>query len=249
MNNVDRFNNMENEYSKYRPDYSPKAVEYILNKCKISNDFAIADIGAGTGKLSLPFLKKGFRLYCVEPNTDMYNKCVENLKKYDNFRPVLCSAENISLADNSVDLIVIGQAFHWFDLDLFKTECKRILKNDGYVAILYNNGDYTKKVINEIHELSKKYCPDYKGASGGLSNKEDVFKNFYSAYERVVFNNDYVLDLDQFIGLNFSASYAPKSNEENYEVYLNELNSIFEKNATADYLTMPNNTILRIGKI
>jgi ubiquinone/menaquinone biosynthesis C-methylase UbiE len=55
------------------------------------------------------------------------------------FHPVLATAENTTLPDNSIDLITVGQAFHRFDAELFKKECKRILKKDARVAILYNN--------------------------------------------------------------------------------------------------------------
>ncbi len=55
MSNTNKYNNMQDDYSKYRPDYPDEAIECILNKCNIGNDFKIADIGAGTGKLGLPF--------------------------------------------------------------------------------------------------------------------------------------------------------------------------------------------------
>lgn len=250
IDSINKFNKMQNDYSKYRPEYSNEAIEYILSLQNIDNNFTIADIGAGTGKLSLPFVKRGLKLYGIEPNSDMYKKCIENMKEYNNFSGILGSAESTSLDDNSINLLVVGQAFHWFNIDEFKRECKRILKDDGYIAILYNNGDYTKDVINKIHELSREYCPEYKGSSGGLYNNEDIFNKFFdNGYDRIVFKNDYKLTLDQFIGLNFSASYAPKENEENHDIYLSKLEEVFNTYQEDGYLTMPNNTILRIGKI
>lgn len=247
MNNIDRFSHMENDYAKYRPNYSNEAIDYIINYCNLNKNSTIADIGAGTGKLSLPFIKKGMFVYGIEPNHDMYKKCVENLSDYSNFKGILSPAEDIELANTSIDLVTVGQAFHWFDLELFKKECQRILKQSSFVSILYNNGDYDKEVVNEIHTLSKKYCPEYKGSSGGLNNNEDVFVSFFKNYEKVVFKNDYVLSKDQFIGLNFSASYAPKPDSTLYSIYLKELEELFDKYSINGLITMPNNTILRIG--
>ena len=249
MNNIDRFSHMENDYSKYRPNYSSEAINYIISKYILNNNSVIADVGAGTGKLCLPFLEKGITVYGIEPNYDMFHKCLENLGSYSNFKGVNCSAEAIDLTNNSVDLVTVGQAFHWFDAGLFKNECTRILKENPVVAIIYNNGDYDKKIIKEIHSLSSKYCPEYKGSSGGLNRNEEIFNNFFLNYEKIIFKNDYVLNKEQFIGLNFSASYAPKQNSENYTIYLNELERIFDKYSENGYITMPNNTILRIGNI
>ncbi len=251
IDSINKFNKMQNDYSKYRPNYSNEAIEYILSLQSINDDFTIADIGAGTGKLSLPFVKRGLKLYGIEPNKDMYEKLLENMKEYSNFSGILGYSENTYLDNKSIDLIVVGQAFHWFNVDEFKEECRRILKNENcYIAILYNNGDYTKDVINKIHELSREYCPEYRGSSGGLYNNEDIFNNFFdNGYARIVFKNDYKLTLDQFIGLNFSASYAPKENEENHDIYLSKLEEVFNTYQEDGCLTMPNNTILRIGKI
>jgi hypothetical protein len=65
----------------------------------------------------------------------------------------------------------------------------------------------------------------------------------------VVFSNNYSLTLDNFLWLNFSASYAPKKWDENYKIYLDELTALFYKYSDWAMLTMPNNTILRIGNL
>ncbi len=249
MNNTNKYNNMQDDYSKYRPDYPNAAIECILNKCSISNDFKIADIGAGTGKLALPFLKKGYKVYCVEPNKDMYRKCASNLGEYENFYGLLSTAENTGLEDQSINLIVIGQAFHWFNLEKFKKECKRILTKDGYVVILYNDQDYTKEMINELHKASQQYCPNYKGLDGVLNNNETIYNEFFTDYNMSVFNNNRKLNLEQFIGGCFTASFALKPSEPNYENYLKKLKDVFTHYSKDGYVIMPINTTLRIGKI
>ena len=245
---VSKFNGMSEQYSKYRPTYPDASIDYILNTTK-KNLESIADIGAWTWKLSKLFLERWFSVYVIEPNEEMLKQASKELKNIEWFYPILATAEKTTLFDKSMDLIVVWQAFHRFDSELFKKEWKRILKKDGRVALLYNNWDKDSELTQKIDQLSKKYCPLYKGSSWWLSNQELVFKQFFNTYEKVVFPNNYSLTLDNFLWLNFSASYAPKKWDENYKIYLDELTDLFYKYSDWDILTMPNNTILRIGNL
>ena len=245
---VSKFNGMSEQYSKYRPTYPDASIDYILKTLK-KNLESIADIGAWTWKLSKLFLERWFSVYVIEPNEEMLKQASKELEIIKWFYPILATAEKTTLSDNSMDLIVVWQAFHRFDSELFKKEWKRILKKDGRVALLYNNWDKDYELIQKIDQLSKKYCPWYKGSSWWLSNQELVFKQFFNTYEKVVFPNNYSLTLDNFLWLNFSASYAPKKWDENYKIYLDELTDLFYKYSDWAMLTMPNNTILRIGNL
>ena len=245
---VSKFNGMSEQYSKYRPTYPDASIDYILKTLK-ENLESIADIGAWTWKLSKLFLERWFSVYAIEPNEEMLKQASKELKNIKWFHPILATAEKTTLLDNSMNLIVVWQAFHRFDAELFKKEWKRILKKDGRVALLYNNWDKDSELIQKIDQLSKKYCPLYKGSSWWLANQESAFEQFFNTYEKVVFPNNYSLTLDNFLWLNFSASYAPKKWDENYKIYLDELTDLFYKYSDWDILTMPNNTILRIGNL
>ncbi len=249
MSNIYKFNGMADDYSKYRPNYAKESIDYLINEAQLTENSIIADIGSGTGKFSKLLLDEGFKVFGVEPNNDMRQKAEYELQDRKNFRSISGTSENTTLSNNSIDLITVAQAFHWFDMEQFRVECGRILKTNGYVAILYNNGDYSTEVINEISVLSERYCPKYVGSSGGIEKNPTVFDNFFDTYEIKVFENSYSLNMKQFIGLNFSASYAPKSNEPNYEQYLRALVELFEKYSVQDTLFMPNNTICRLGKV
>ena len=87
----------------------------------------VADIGSGTGILSELFLRNGNRVYGVEPNKNMRKAAERNLQKYPNFISIDGSAENMSLQNESIELMTAAQAFHWFDIENAKKEFKRIL--------------------------------------------------------------------------------------------------------------------------
>ena len=249
MTNIYKFNDMAEDYSKYRPTYANECINYLQQQLRLDCKSTIADIGSGTGKLTKLLLDKGFKVNAVEPNDDMREISEIELGSLPAFKSIKGTAENTTLPDLSIDLITVGQAFHWFNIKRFLLECQRILKEMGSVAILYNNGDYTCELINRISDLSKKYCPMYKGPSGGIENNSQSFTDFFEFFDMLIFENNYKLTLEQFIGLNFSASYAPKKEDPNYQIYLNELIKIFEMYSEKGIITMQNNTILRLGKV
>jgi ubiquinone/menaquinone biosynthesis C-methylase UbiE len=70
------------------------------------------------------FLNAGYPVIAVEPNREMREKLAELLSHFSNLTTINGTAENTTLQDNSVDMIVAGQAFHWFDQSKSKEEFK-----------------------------------------------------------------------------------------------------------------------------
>ncbi|MEI9959294.1 MAG: class I SAM-dependent methyltransferase [Ferruginibacter sp.] len=97
----------------------------MQEKYHLTVDKKIADIGAGTGISAELFLKAGYEVIAVEPNKEMREKSITLLNKFEKFNTVDGTAENSSLQDKSVDAIIAGQAFHWFNVTKTK---KRNLK-------------------------------------------------------------------------------------------------------------------------
>lgn len=148
------------------------------------------------------------------------------LKNSPKFISINGSAENTNIEDNSIDYITVAQAFHWFDRERFKKECQRILKPEGKVILIWNTRDNNNELVIENYEVNSKYCLNFKGFSDGIyskTNNDDFSDFFYGKYETKVFLNNLIFDLDGFIGRNLSSSYAPKSNDAQYNNYVNEL--------------------------
>jgi len=111
------------------PSFSKKALDYIYNEI-LDNKAIIADIGSGTGRLTKEFLKRGNFVYAVEPDRYMKTVCDRKYSELSNYNSIVGFAENTNLEDKSVDFLVVSQALHRFDLDKFREELKRILKNE-----------------------------------------------------------------------------------------------------------------------
>ena len=146
-----------------------------------------ADIGSGTGIFTEQLLGCGYKVYAVEPNDDMCKKAEEKLSYNENYISVNGSDTDTNLPDRSVDYITTAQAFHWFDCDGFKKECRRILKPGGKVIIVYNSRNIEAACTKALAELRHRYNPEFHGFSNGMSHEKCVA--FY-ARECQVFRTD-----------------------------------------------------------
>lgn len=150
---IDNFTGKAEAYAIGRPGYPQSAVDYICSL--VPSDGVFADIGAGTGKFTIELAKRNYSIYAVEPNADMNHQLVTTLNGYSNVQITNGTAENTHLPDHSVDAITVAHALHWFDLDLFRQECLRILKPGGLIIVLYNLSPH-----GEMIHISKK-ATDY----------------------------------------------------------------------------------------
>jgi len=250
--NESKFNGMGEIYSKYRPSYPLEFIDYIFSNIGTKKETIIADIGSGTGILTRQLLERGGKVTAVEPNADMRKVAEKDLSSFDKFISINGTAENTTLPDHSIDHITVAQAFHWFDRQLFKSECKRILKPGGMVFLVWNSRDETSELVRENDAVNKKYCPNFKGFSGGMrgAENEDDFNDFFDGeYEIKTFQNDVTFDEQGFIGRNLSGSYALKEDDRNYQNYISELKALYEKYNKSGQLIMPNLTRSYTGKV
>ena len=252
VNNTKKFDNMGKLYACHRPAYPQDFIDYLCSEIGLCASSIVADIGSGTGILTKQLLESGAKVYAVEPNDDMRLISEQGLKDYGNFYPVKGTAENTSIYDKSVDFITAAQAFHWFDAQKFKTECNRILKPSGKVILVWNSRDEESPAVQKSDMINKKYCPNFKGFSGGMRGTEDDtnFSGFFTeGYEKKVFSNNIIYDKNGFVGRNLSGSYALKEDDENYLHYVSELDAVFDKYSINGQFVMSNYTQSYVGSV
>lgn len=157
--NIDNFTNRAEAYAKGRPGYTDESVKQIIELAPENAVFA--DIGAGTGKLTKKLADEGCMVYAVEPNADMREQMGKELAIYKNVTIFDGTAEHTKIPDNSVDVITVAHALHWFDIDAFKAEYKRILKENGFVVVVYNHipgkeeNDFCRRAVDKLFENPK----------------------------------------------------------------------------------------------
>jgi SAM-dependent methyltransferase len=197
IKNEERFTGKADIYKKFRSSYPKELIDYLYSEIGFCKDSIIADIGSGTGIFSRLLLEKGSHVYCVEPNDDMRRIAENDLRDtagFENFTSIKASAENTGLERESIDFVTAAQAFHWFDMAAFKTECHRILKNDGKVMLVWNTRDYESELIKKDYVIRKKYSVDTKGLSiTDIPEDKNYFFRNKTCQERT-FRNDLIID-------------------------------------------------------
>jgi SAM-dependent methyltransferase len=251
LETTSKFTGKAETYKKFRPDYPVDYINYIISYNNLEQDSVIADIGSGTGKLTKQLLDRSHKVIAVEPNDDMRSTAEKQLGGYKNFISVNGTAENTGIAGESIDLITVAQAFHWFDVQKFKMECIRILRPNKNVALVWNSRNFESQLVIDNAEVCKRICPLFTGFSGGKDEDSLELNSFFKGgkYDFKVFRYDLTYDLDGFLGRNLSASYAPKETDETYREFVKELTELFERYSKSGKIIVPNLTKSYIGKV
>ncbi|NEQ48834.1 MAG: methyltransferase domain-containing protein [Leptolyngbya sp. SIO3F4] len=228
LNSTERFSSRVADYVKYRPDYPVTLMEYLIECCGLKPNHIVADIGSGTGLLTQPFLEYGNQVYGVEPNAKMRNAAEDLLSTYSNFKSVAGQAEATNLASASIDWLVAGQAFHWFDQQLTKPEFTRILKPGGRIGLIWNSRVLSDPFQKAYEKFLLTHAPDYSVVNHQKLTAEELAKFFApAAMEIATFDHHQVFDFEGLKGRLLSCSYAPKGNEIGYGPMMEQLRSLF----------------------
>ena len=153
----------EDVYERGRPDYPPALVETLTAGCGVAPGGRVLDLGAGTGKLARPLLAAGFDVVAVEPLERMRAVLARSLGAD---RALPGTAEAIPLPDASVDAVICGDSYHWFDADRAPREIHRVLRPGGGVALVWRWADAgagTAAWIGRFETLLEAVRPEHPG--------------------------------------------------------------------------------------
>lgn len=230
-NSKDRFSHTVENYIKYRPHYPKEILTILKRECGLNQQSVVADIGSGTGILTELFLKEDYRVFAVEPNKAMREAAERQLNGYSKFYSVNASAEESTLEDHRIDLIVVAQAFHWFDHENAKKEFSRILKPTGFVGLVWNLRDTeASSFMKAYDDLFVEFGTDYKEVNAERVDDESIKKFFAPTPVQIyILPNKQVMDWDAFKGRLLSTSYAPKEDDKNYLPMLERAEEIFSR--------------------
>ena len=206
------------EFYNSRPTYPQECIDYLVNKFGLSSNNVIADVGAGTGILTKPFLNMGCSAYAVEPNDDMFTELSKNLSQYSNVILLKTSAEKTEIPENSCDAVVVGTAFHWFDKNKFRSECERILKNKKHIAILRisNNNDADKEIDKMRHYTEQ-----------DIQSAKEFFRDGF--FEHIKFEYYEAFDEDRYINNLLSSATAPLPSDARFDDYVEKCRTVYSK--------------------
>jgi SAM-dependent methyltransferase len=196
------------------------------------------------------FLRRGYTVFGIEPNSAMRAAADELLKAYQRFRSTNGTAEATTLAPHSVDVVTAAQAFHWFDQQQASAEFARILKPQAWVVLIWNERRIVSTPFLRAYEdLLLEFGTDY--AQVRHENVYDKIADFFAPQEfkLATFENLQPVDFDGLRGRLLSSSYIPTAADPGYQSMLDRLRELFLAHQKDDMVIVEYDTKVYFGHL
>lgn len=150
------FGSIAAAYDRWRPGYPDAAVDWLIP----SGATHVADVGAGTGKLTSSLLARGLQVTAVEPDPEMLAVLAD---RWPAARAEESDAGRLPLADGTVDAVLVAQAWHWFDKEQALAEAARVLRPGGWLGLVGNAPDEADPFESAFERLRPGHRPRAAG--------------------------------------------------------------------------------------
>lgn len=245
-----RFSARVEYYARYRPSYPAALISWLVGECGLSPASCVADVASGTGILSRLLLDVGCQVWGVEPNEGMRAAAEQLLAGHARFHSVNGRAEATTLPDARIDIVTVGQAFHWFDPPLTRAEFRRILVHGGWVVMVWNERLTPPGFLAEYEAMLQRISEDYARVDHRQFDDAKVTEFFeHDRWRRAVFPNSRDLDWESLRGRFLSASYAPTPESPKYSPAMDELKALFDRYQQHGRITMIYETKAYAGQL
>ena len=195
------FGAIADAYDAYRPGYSQEIVAWLLGNPSAGTTLRVLDLATGTGRLGQTALELGHDVVAVEPDDAMRAKAVDRIGAG---RVLAGTAEAIPLDSNTVDVVTVGTAWHWFNPETAPAEVARVLKPGGLLSVAWNLRDDRVPWVSAFDELTD-------GQDRVMRTNEVPFRApapFFDEAEHVEIPQIIELPRDGLVGLARSMSYV-----------------------------------------
>jgi SAM-dependent methyltransferase len=251
MQPTERFSDRASVYTRGRPSYPDAIVSHLQAEGALAPGAVVVDIGVGTGLSSEPFLRAGCTVVGVEPNAAMRAVGDERLAPYGRYLSVDGSAEDTTLAAGSAQLVIAGQAFHWFDPPRAGSEARRILQAGGWAALIWNDRPPAGTPFLEAYEnFLRTWGIDYQKVTHRHVDEDAIQRFFAPVKPRVAyFDNPRQLDRDELAALVGSASYMPPPGHPQHAQMAEALDRLFTAHEFAGRVEIGYRTRMHYARI
>ncbi|MGB2982843.1 MAG: class I SAM-dependent methyltransferase [Candidatus Bipolaricaulia bacterium] len=235
-------------YAKHRWPYPPEAVEFLVDRARITADSDVADVGAGTGALTEHLVDRARTVTAVEPDEAMRAHADRRLAVHPSYRGLPGTAEETELPPSSVDLVTVGQALHWFSPADALREFGRILRPNGRLAILWSTpapssiGSETARLLDRYGRLLRGRVP---------ASVDELLPLYFdpALAEHSTFCWHVDEDWSRFIGGLSSSALAPSEKDPAYRPFCNDAREIFSRFSESGTLRIEIETHVVVGPL
>ena len=231
---TERFSSRVADYVRYRPDYPAALIDWLHGPMAVPASARVADIGAGTGISSRPFLASGHPLVAVEPNAAMRAAAEQWLApQFPLLAPSGTRTPCGLLAEACGALGSAAQAFGWWETGAVRAEWQRILHAGGLALVYWNSRllDASPFLIG-YEQLLLDYGTDYTAVAERYQDDATMQAWFGPGLRGMIeLPNVQHLDFDALRGRLLSSSYAPQPGHPRHAPMLAALQDLFNAHA------------------
>jgi len=246
-----RFSDRAQLYARWRPGYPAEAFDFVVRAAGLAPGARVADLGAGTGISSQPWLARGFEVAAVEPNEPMRRVAEAGLGADPRFRAVDGTAEATGLDDAGVELAFAAQAFHWFDRARARAEIARVLRPGGNLALLWNDREKDATPFDRGYEdLLLAHGTDYRDVDHTRIGDDEIAA-FYApgVPVRAAFPHRHEVDREGLVGRVVSCSYVPGPGEPGHQALVAAVERLFDEHARGGRVALSYRTRVWLGPL
>lgn len=150
----DHFSGHAKQYAASRPTYPQELYDWLA--ARLPSHQHAWDVATGNGQAAVELAQRFTRVTASDASAEQ----LKNAVAHPRISYVTAPAEDAPLEDDSVDLITVAQAVHWFDMQAFNREVERVLKPGGVIAVwIYGN----VRVTPEIDAIEEHFYRDVVG--------------------------------------------------------------------------------------
>lgn len=246
-----RFADRVGDYVRTRPGYPPAVLDLLRAEAGLTPATVVADVGSGTGLSAEMFLKNGNVVYGVEPNREMRAAAEQLLAGDPHFHSVGGSAEATTLPDASVELVVAGQAFHWFDAPRARAEFRRVLRPGGVAVLMWNTRrtDGTP-FLRGYEAMLQRFGTDYREVVHTNVDREQLAAFFGpEGFKYFKLANEQWFDREGVRGRTRSSSFTPPPGHPDFEPMMRELDRLYDAFHEGGRVRFEYDTEVYVGRV
>lgn len=203
-------------YDRGRPGYPAEAVAWLTGgEAKV-----VLELGAGTGKLTRELVDQGHAVFATEPDEAMLAVLRERVPEVS---AKVATAEAIPANDRSVDVVVVAQAFHWFDHDVALPEIARIIKPGGHLSLVWNFFDQRIPWVRRLVNVVGEHSATSHSAAEALDGHE-----LFEPAERTTFTFWQDVNRETLVDIVASRSYVATLPEAEREAKLDAVRALYD---------------------
>src|SRR5258708_3988138 len=170
------------EYHSARPAYNRFAIEDLVVFAGVQDWSPVLEIGAGTGRATVPLVRQLVSVHAIDPSPDMLG-VLRQTTAGRSVRSEQTTLEDGSFEPESFDLVVCAEAWHWLDPKTRYDNVRRILKPGGTLSILYN--ELPSDISTAIQPLTTHDPFSAQSVFGELAQRDDFYQAHHRKYQNL----------------------------------------------------------------